>query len=189
MNYSKTRKLINRNPKLLKWCKKLPKSVFFSIEPQKCDCEQKCAGDLPYKWTYKNGVFPGYFDNVLGKGGEGIVIQGEWHRKDAAFKFTPVKHTKSYQPPSRKDMENFFTIVDEACSKKKLSLEQALTTSLGDSRCLEEQFSKGTRREDTQEYAQENLEQNLNEVFKIQSTMGSSIVKPYGHYRYFISEN
>ena len=144
----------------MRWCENLPRSIIFSVEPKKCECENKCTGDLPFKWTYKNGVYPGHFESVLGKGGEGIVVQGSWHGKDAAFKFTPVKHTQKYVS----DVENFMD----------------LTPPKGG------QFLRTDLQEGTQEYAQEHLERNLNEVFKMQATVGSAILKPYGHFRFVV---
>ena len=155
--------------------------MFFSIEPQKCDCDKKCVGDLPYKWTYKSGVFPGQFECVLGRGGEGVVIQGSWHGKDAAFKFSPHKHTKKDKPLSKKQLKKYIESVQEEHFKKKIPLDQALTTALAKS---SNAVPRENCKEDTQESAQKHLVKNLNEIFKIQSTVGSAIVKPYGHYRY-----
>ena len=134
--------------------------MFFSIEPQLCDCETKCAGDLPYKWTYVNGVFPGSFESILGKGGEGTVIQGKWHSKEAAFKFTPVKHTQKYTSPEKKYVDD--PEIGESARKK-------------------------LHEECTQEYAEEHLLRNLNEIFKMQATIGSAILKLYGHFRFVIT--
>ena len=156
--------------------------MFFSIEPQICNCEQKCSGDLPYKWTYKNGVFPGNFESVLGKGGEGVVIQGRWHGKDAAFKFTPVKHTKKDRPNEKFKMSYFESLYQELYVKK-VQLEDALPVALAKA---SNAAPREDCREDSQKFAQENLQKNLNEIFKMQSTMGSAIVKPYGHYRYLM---
>ena len=41
-------------------------------------------------WFYKNGVFDGKFDSVIGKGAAGTVIGGEWFGKKAAFKFVEI---------------------------------------------------------------------------------------------------
>ena len=148
--------------------------MFFSIEPQICDCERaKCAGDLPYKWTYKNGVFPGHFEDVLGKGGEGVVIQGEWHGKHAAFKFSPVKHTD----PIRKVPEKIKARVEQAI-RQGMPFDQAIKTFYSDS------YKNSIMPENTQGHAQEYLMKDLNEIFKMQATIGSAILKPYGHFRF-----
>ena len=39
---------------------------------------------------YKAGVFPGNFKEVIGKGGEGTVIIGNWNGVESAFKFVRI---------------------------------------------------------------------------------------------------
>ena len=46
-------------------------------------------------WFYTNGVFPGDFKEIIGKGGEGHVISGKWMGIDAAFKFIEIKNQKA----------------------------------------------------------------------------------------------
>ena len=47
------------------------KSIYFPI----VDFENKT---LLGPWQYKNGVFPGKFNRLIGSGGEGYVLEGEW---------------------------------------------------------------------------------------------------------------
>ena len=58
------------------------KSVFYPI---------KTFGNLGEPWCYTTGVFDGKFGRVVGKGGEGIVIKGEWKNEPAAYKFVQIK--------------------------------------------------------------------------------------------------
>ena len=67
------------------------KSIAFSVKSFPCTCPTLCAGDLSEKWRYLVGVYPGQFDRIIGRGGEGIVISGLWHGEEAAFKFIPVR--------------------------------------------------------------------------------------------------
>ena len=48
-------------------------------------------------WTYTNGVYPGNFEGVLGSGGEGTVIEGEWNGESAAFKFVKIEEDPNTQ--------------------------------------------------------------------------------------------
>ena len=48
-------------------------------------------GKLPSPFHYENGVYPGQFSRVIGKGAEGYVIQGVWNSEKAAFKFVKVR--------------------------------------------------------------------------------------------------
>ena len=50
--------------------------------------------NLEEPWCYTTGVYDGKFGNVIGKGGEGIVIQGELNGDPAAYKFVVVKGLK-----------------------------------------------------------------------------------------------
>ena len=34
---------------------------------------------------YQNGVYPGQFGQIIGSGGEGVVVSGFWHGEEAAF--------------------------------------------------------------------------------------------------------
>ena len=49
------------------------------------------AGNLGEPWCYTTGVYDGKFGKVIGKGGEGIVVQGEFNGKPAAYKFVQMK--------------------------------------------------------------------------------------------------
>ena len=64
----------------------LPKSVYFSIYP-----DESYPSDIQRAWYYSNGVFPGNFDELIGKGGEGYVVSGKWMGVDAAFKFAEIR--------------------------------------------------------------------------------------------------
>ena len=66
------------------------KSIFFSIEPFECFCNEKCDSDLRNPWFYRNGIFDGQFDYVIGKGASGIVLYGYCHGVEAAFKFVDI---------------------------------------------------------------------------------------------------
>ena len=67
------------------------KSIFFAVKSFPCRCATQCAGDLSNECFYQNGVYPGQFGQVIGSGGEGIVVSGFWHGEEAAFKFVPVR--------------------------------------------------------------------------------------------------
>ena len=66
------------------------RSIFFSIEPFKCFCDVKCQSDLSNPWFYRNGIFDGKFDYVIGKGASGVVLHGYCHGVEAAFKFVDI---------------------------------------------------------------------------------------------------
>ena len=46
-------------------------------------------------WCYTTGVYDGKYGVVIGKGGEGTVIQGEWNGQPAAYKFVEMKGLES----------------------------------------------------------------------------------------------
>ena len=48
-------------------------------------------------WYYKNGVYNGRFGRVLGQGANGVVIEGTFEGKEAAFKFVRTKWQKPHQ--------------------------------------------------------------------------------------------
>ena len=66
------------------------KSVFFSIK-------KFSTGNVGEPWYYTTGVYDGKFGQLVGKGGEGIVIQGEWNGQPAAYKFVAMKGLKLNQ--------------------------------------------------------------------------------------------
>ena len=41
-------------------------------------------------WQYLTGVFPANFDRLIGSGGEGHVVAGDWNNEKAAFKWVLV---------------------------------------------------------------------------------------------------
>ena len=59
-------------------------SIYFPIKPFP-------SGNLPKEFHYENGVYPGKYVKAIGKGAEGIVIQGTWDNEKAAFKFVQVR--------------------------------------------------------------------------------------------------
>ena len=63
------------------------KSVFYSIK----DFNESNLGD---PWCYTTGVYDGKFARLIGKGGEGTVILGEFDSRPAAYKFVKVKNQK-----------------------------------------------------------------------------------------------
>ena len=62
-------------------------SIFFSIKSFP-------SGNLASPFHYETGIYPGQFCRVIGKGGEGTVIQGIWGNDKAAFKFVQVRDQK-----------------------------------------------------------------------------------------------
>ena len=62
-------------------------SIYFPIKPFP-------NGNLPTPFHYKTGVYPGQYVKVIGKGAEGIVIEGTWDNEKAAFKFVQVRDQK-----------------------------------------------------------------------------------------------
>ena len=63
------------------------KSVFYPIKNFR-------SGNLGEQWCYTTGVYDGKFGRVIGKGGEGTVIEGEFDGQPAAFKFVQMKGLK-----------------------------------------------------------------------------------------------
>ena len=63
------------------------KSVFFPIKTFP-------SGNLGESWYYTTGIYDGKFGRVIGKGGEGKVIQGGWNEKPAACKFVQMRGFK-----------------------------------------------------------------------------------------------
>ena len=52
------------------------------------------SGNLASPFNYENGFYPGQFGQVVGKGAEGIVIEGVWSNEKAAYKFVQVRDQK-----------------------------------------------------------------------------------------------
>ena len=52
------------------------------------------SGNLPKPFRYRTGVYPGKYGRVIGRGGEGIVVQGDWANEACAFKFVEIKDQK-----------------------------------------------------------------------------------------------
>ena len=70
------------------------KSIFFTTRPFPGEFEEK--SDFPDPWFYRSGVFDGKFRSIVGQGASGVVLNGEWYGKKAAFKFVEVG-TQTYQ--------------------------------------------------------------------------------------------
>ena len=51
-------------------------------------------GNLPKPFNYKTGVYPGQYGRVIGRGGEGTVIEGIWGNEKCAYKFVEIKNPK-----------------------------------------------------------------------------------------------
>ena len=65
------------------------KSIYFSIQPN-----ESYPDELRKAWFYTNGTFKGKFEEVIGKGAEGVIIKGQWMKKRAAFKFVEIDNLK-----------------------------------------------------------------------------------------------
>ena len=63
------------------------KSVFYPIK-------NFPTGNLDNSMCYTTGVYDAKYGRVIGMGGEGVVIQGEWNGRSAAYKFVEVKRLK-----------------------------------------------------------------------------------------------
>ena len=94
----------------------MPKSVYFSVYP-----DSSYPTEMQEAWFYTNGVFPGEFEEIIGKGGEGHVISGKWMGVGAAFKFIEIKNQK-FQEIVRKGQEDL---------KNRLTELNALKTTKG----------------------------------------------------------
>ena len=66
------------------------KSIFFPIK-------NFTTGNLGEPWCYTTGVYDGKFGRVIGKGGEGTVVEGEWNGQPAAYKFVEMKGQKTHE--------------------------------------------------------------------------------------------
>ena len=75
------------------------KSVFFPIKSFP-------TAKLGEPWCYTTGVYDGKFGRVIGKGGEGMVIQGEWNGQAAAYKFVKMKSLERHGDPGTYNMKN-----------------------------------------------------------------------------------
>ena len=81
------------------------KSIFFTTRPFLDEFEKK--SDFPDPWFYRTGVFDGKFRSVVGQGASGIVLNGEWYGKKAAFKFVEIGEQKEqkYAPDAIKSLD------------------------------------------------------------------------------------
>ena len=76
----------------------MPKSIFHTIDPIKCQCHrQPCSNPFKQAWYYTNGVFDGKFKRVIGQGGERIVIEGEMCGIEVVFKFVKMTEQQFMQ--------------------------------------------------------------------------------------------
>ena len=62
-------------------------SIYFPIKPFP-------SGNLSKPFHYKTGVYPGKYVREIGRGAEGIVLEGTWDNEKAAFKFVQVRDQK-----------------------------------------------------------------------------------------------
>ena len=62
-------------------------SIYYPIKPFP-------TSNLPKPFHYKTGIYPGKYGRVIGRGGEGTVIQGVWGNELCAFKFVEVRDQK-----------------------------------------------------------------------------------------------
>ena len=62
-------------------------SIYYPIKPFK-------SGNLSKPFNYKTGVYPGQYGRVIGRGGEGTVIEGIWGNEKCAYKFVEIKNQK-----------------------------------------------------------------------------------------------
>ena len=78
----------------------MKKSVFFPIVDFGNDA-------LLGPWQYLTGVFPGNFNRLIGSGGEGHVVAGNWKSERAAFKWVSIgkQEWKNYMKERIADME------------------------------------------------------------------------------------
>lgn len=66
------------------------KSIYFPVI-----CFPSFSQFLPVPpWHYVNGVFPGLFNDVIGSGGEGIVIGGVLNGDKVAYKYVEIGQQK-----------------------------------------------------------------------------------------------
>ena len=59
------------------------KSVFYSIQ-------NFPSGNFGDPWCYTTGVYDGKYARVIGRGGEGIVLEGVWKGQPVAYKFVQI---------------------------------------------------------------------------------------------------
>ena len=62
-------------------------SIFFQVKSFP-------SANITSPFRYETGVYPGQFGRVIGKGGEGVVIEGKWNNEQAAFKFVTIRDQK-----------------------------------------------------------------------------------------------
>ena len=96
------------------------KSIFFAVKSFPCTCAITCAGDLSMEWFYQNGVYPGQFGQIIGSGGEGVVVSGYRHGEEAAFKFVPVR-TQQFLANSEDGLADLATRLAEMTTMQSTS--------------------------------------------------------------------
>ena len=103
------------------------KSIFFPTQSFAC-CNKDCKFDLSEPWLYKNGTFPGQFEEILGQGASSIVLRGTFQHKKAAFKFVEIKNqsnSKKYVMDSLKELNkqlNDMTSIQSVSGNKVVQL-------------------------------------------------------------------
>ena len=85
-------------------------SVYFTTRP----LVGNGGGEVDFSdpWFYRNGVFDGKFDSMIGQGAAGTVISGKWYGRNAAFKFVEIGEQK-VQKNAKKGLE----VLDEKLSE------------------------------------------------------------------------
>ena len=77
-------------------------------------------GNLPKPFHYETGVYPGQYGRVIGRGGEGIVIQGALGSEPCAFKFVEVRDQK-YKQKISDQLEDMNARLREMIEVEKIS--------------------------------------------------------------------
>ena len=77
----------------------LTPDLFFSTTSLPCNsqnCGKSCEQGLPDPWYYNNGkVWEFKTEDRIGEGAEGIVLSGQFHGREAAFKMVEIKNLKT----------------------------------------------------------------------------------------------
>ena len=88
-------------------------SIYYLIKPFK-------SGNLPKPFNYKTGVYQGQYGQVIGRGGEGTVIEGIWGNEKCAYKFVEIKNQK-YNKKVSDNLEDMNTRLKEMIELEKIS--------------------------------------------------------------------
>ena len=109
------------------------KSVHFSIVKEKfpCLCEQStnqpCPNVLTAPWFYETGVFNRFLtkdDNgkliEIGRGGQGVVLEGQWCNIVAAVKFVRIKQEKETKAHTHEVIADLNDQINEMTAMNKI---------------------------------------------------------------------